>query len=239
MRGLGTIINVAAVIVGSSLGLIFKRGMKPRFRETLMQAMGVSVMFLGLAGTMTGMLETQADGSIVSIRSMVLILSMLIGSLVGELLDLEGMLERFGLWLRKRANAGEDDSFINGFLTASLTICIGAMAVVGSIQDGVLGDYSMLTAKALLDMIIVLVYASTLGKGVIFSAIPVGIFQGSVTALAGWIAPLLTDAAVLGLSFVGSVLVFCVGANLAFDRKFHVANMLPSLLVAAVGMSLF
>ena len=239
MRGLGTIINVAAVIVGSCLGLLLKRGMKPRFRETLMQAMGVSVLFLGLAGAMTGLLEAREDGSIVSTRSMVLILSMLIGSIAGELLDLEGALERFGRWLRKRANAGEDDSFINGFLTASLTICVGAMAVVGSIQDGVMGDYSMLTAKALLDMIIVLVYASTLGKGVIFSAIPVGIFQGCMTALAGWIAPLLTDAAVLGLSFVGSVLVFCVGANLAFDRKFHVANMLPSLLVAAVGMSIF
>lgn len=239
MRGLGTIINVVAVVAGSSLGLIFKRGMKPRFRETLMQAMGVSVMLLGLAGTMTGMLQAMEDGSIVSVRSMVLILSMLLGSIIGELLDIEGGLERFGLWLRKRANADGDDSFINGFLTASLTICIGAMAVVGSIQDGVLGDYSMLTAKALLDMIIVLVYASTLGKGVIFSAIPVAIFQGFLTALAGWIAPLLTDAAVLGLSFVGGVLVFCVGANLAMDRKFHVANMLPSLFVAAVGMSIF
>ena len=236
MRGLGTIINVVAVVIGASLGLAFRRGMKPRFRETLMQAMGVSVLFLGMAGAMTGLLEVLEDGSIGTTRSMVLILSMLIGSITGELLDLEGILERFGLWLRKKANAGGDDSFINGFLTASLTICIGAMAVVGSIQDGLLGDYSMLTAKALLDMIIVLVYASTLGKGVIFSAIPVGILQGCLTALAGLIAPLLTDAAVLGLSFVGNVLVFCVGANLAFDRKFHVANMLPSLIVAAVGM---
>ena len=237
MRGLGTIINVVAVIIGGSLGLLFKRGMKPRFKETLMQAMGVSVVFLGLAGAMTGLLEVLQDGSVGSTRSMVLIISMLVGSVLGELMDLEGILERFGLWLRKRANAGEDDSFLNGFLTASLTICVGAMAVVGSIQDGLLGDYSMLTAKALLDMIIVLVYASTLGKGVVFSAIPVGIFQGSMTALAGLIAPLLTDAAVLGLSFVGSVLVFCVGANLAFDRKFHVANMLPALLVAAVAMN--
>ncbi|MBE6969704.1 MAG: DUF554 domain-containing protein [Ruminococcaceae bacterium] len=237
MRGLGTIINVAAVLAGSSLGLLFRRGMKPRFKETLMQAMGVSVVFLGLAGALSGLLEVLEDGSVGSTRSMVLILSMLLGSLAGEFLDLEGLLERFGLWLRKRADAGGDDSFINGFLTASLTICVGAMAVVGSIQDGLTGDYSMLAAKALLDMIIVLVYASTLGKGVIFSAIPVGIFQGAMTALAGLIAPLLTDAAVLGISFVGSVLVFCVGANLAFDRKFHVANMLPALLVAAVAMS--
>lgn len=239
MRGLGTIINVAAVVVGSSLGLLFKRGLKPRFKETLMQAMGVSVMFLGLAGAMSGLLQVLSDGSVSSTRSMVLIISLLLGSLLGELLNIEGLLERFGLWLRARAGAGEDDSFINGFLTASLTICVGAMAVVGSIQDGLLGDYSMLAAKALLDLIIVLVYASTLGKGVIFSAIPVGIFQGCITALAGVVAPLLTDAAVLGLSFVGSVLVFCVGANLALDRKFHVANMLPSLVVAAAAMSIF
>lgn len=239
MRGLGTIINVVAVVIGGTIGFVFKKGLKPRFKETLMQAMGVSVMFLGMAGALAGLLEVLEDGSIGTTRSMVLILSMLIGSLAGELLNLEGLLERFGLWLRARANAGGDDSFINGFLTASLTICVGAMAVVGSIQDGLTGDYSMLTAKALLDMIIVLVFASTLGKGVIFSAIPVGILQGCLTALAGVIAPILTDAAVLGLSFVGSVLVFCVGANLSFDRKFHVANMLPSLVVAAVGMSIF
>ena len=237
MRGLGTIINVAAVLVGSCLGLLFKRGMKPRFKETLIQAMGISVMFLGVAGAMAGLLEVMEDGSIGSTRSMVLILSMLLGSVIGELLDLQGVLERFGLWLRNRANASGDDSFINAFLTASLTICVGAMAVVGSIQDGLSGDYSMLAAKALLDLIIVMVYASTLGKGVIFSAIPVGIFQGTVAALAGLIGPLLTDAAVLGISFVGSVLVFGVGANLAFDRKFNVADMLPALVVAAVLMN--
>ena len=239
MRGLGTIFNVAAIIAGGILGLFFRKGLKPRFQEILMQVMSVSVMFLGLSGALSGLLEVNADGSLASTRSMILIFSLLLGSLAGEALNIEGGMERFGVWLRKRANAGDDDGFLNAFLTASLTVCVGAMAVVGSIQDGLMGDYSMLAAKALLDMVIIMVYASTMGKGVIFSAIPVGIFQGSITALAGLVAPLLTDAAVLGLSFVGSVLVFCLGANMAFQKNFHVANMLPSLVVAAVSMSLF
>jgi len=238
MHGLGTIINAAAIVVGGSLGLIFKKGLKSRFQEILMQVMSVSVMFLGLSGALSGLMEVRADGSLGSTRSMILIFSLLLGSLAGEALNIEGALERFGLWLREKANAGNDDRFINAFLTASLTVCVGAMAVVGSIQDGLMGDYSMLTAKALLDLVIVMVYASTMGKGVLFSAIPVAIFQGSITALAGLIAPLLTDAAVLGLSFVGSVLVFCLGANMAFNKNFHVANMLPSLIVAAVAMSI-
>ena len=118
---------------------------------------------------------------------------------------------------------------MGGFVTASLTVCIGAMAVVGSIQDGLSHDPSTLLTKAVLDCLIVMVFAATYGKGALFSALPVGVFQGSITLLAGLLAPVFSPAVVDNLSFLGSILIFCVGANLAFDTKLRVANMLPAL----------
>ena len=123
---------------------------------------------------------------------------------------------------------------IGAFVTASLTVCIGAMAIVGSIQDGILGDHATLFAKAVLDLVIIMVMTASMGKGCIFSAIPVGILQGSVTLLARLLQPVFTDAALSNLSLVGSVLVFCVGLNLVWGKKIRVANLLPSLLIAVI-----
>ena len=147
---------------------------------------------------------------------------------------IERLLERFGEWLKRKAKSENDAGFVNGFITTSLVICVGAMAVVGSIEDGLSGNASMLYAKAVLDGVIVMIFASTYGKGAIFSAIPVCIFQGSITLLAGLIAPLLGETVIASLSFVGASLIFCVGINLIFGSKFKVANMLPSLLIAGV-----
>ncbi len=124
---------------------------------------------------------------------------------------------------------------MDAFVTASLTVCIGAMAIVGSIQDGILGDWSILATKAVLDLIIIMVMSCSLGKGAVFSAIPVGIFQGSITVLAGFIRPLMTDAALNNLSLVGNVLIFCVGINLVWDKKVKVANLLPAIVVAVAA----
>ena len=134
----------------------------------------------------------------------------------------------------KTGNSG-DKQFVNAFVTASLTVCIGAMAIVGAIQDGILGDYSTLAVKAVLDLIIVAVMTSSLGKGSAFSAIPVFIFEGSVTLLARLVAPVMTDTAIAYLSLIGSILIFCVGINLVWEKRIRVANMLPAVVLAVLA----
>lgn len=234
MAGLGTIINTAAIIVGGGLGMAFGRFMKDSMQDTLCKTCGVATMFLAIAGAMEGMLSIR-DGGIVSGGSMLIIGCLAIGSLIGEFLDLESAFERFGEWLKLKTGNARDKGFVDAFVTASLTVCIGAMAIVGSIQDGIRGDYSILAAKAVLDLIIIMVMTCSMGKGCIFSAIPVAIFQGSITALAGLLRPLMTDAALANLSLIGSILIFCVGVNLVWGKKLKVANMLPSVVIAAAA----
>jgi len=234
MIGLGTIINVAAIIIGGLLGMFCGRLLKPRLQDTLNKACGVCVLFIGIAGALEGMLRVE-DGRIVSGGSMLVIGCLAVGALLGEMLNLEDKFERFGEWLKvKSGNAGEM-RFVDGFVTASLTVCIGAMAIVGSIEDGIFGDYSILATKAVLDLIIILVMTCAMGKGCIFSAIPVGILQGSVTLLSRLIRPLMTDAAMGNLSTVGSILIFCVGLNLVWGKKIRVANLLPAIVIAVIA----
>ena len=233
MPGLGTIINTAAIIAGGLLGLLFKNILTQSMEDTLLKANGVCVLFIGIGGTMQQMLKL-SDGALVTSGSMMLIVCFVLGSIVGELCNLEGRFEQFGAWLRKKTHNESDSGFLSGFIHASLTVCIGAMAIVGSIQDGLLGDYSLLCAKAALDAVIILVMTASMGKGCIFSAVPVAILQGSVTLLSRVIAPLMTDAAIANLSYTGSVLIFCVGLNLVWGKKIKVANMLPTLIFAVI-----
>lgn len=234
MIGLGTLINVAGIIFGGFLGFVFGQFLGENHQDTLTKACGVCVLFIGIAGAMEGMLLLEA-GYIVSTGSMLLVVSLTLGALIGELLDIEGLFEKFGYWLKMKSGSARDKDFVNDFVTASLTVCIGAMAVVGSIQDGLTGDYSILMTKAILDMIIIMVMTCSMGKGCIFSAIPVFVFQGSITLLASWIKPLMTDMALANLSLVGSVLIFCVGMNLLWDKKIRAANLLPALIIAVVA----
>lgn len=231
MPGLGTLINCAGVIGGGILGMMIKKGLSERFQNILIQAVGLCVIFLGISGTLTQML-TVDGGVIVSGGTMMIIFSLALGALLGELLNIEKHTEEFGEWIKVKTGSGSDSSFVDGFVTTSLTICIGAMAVVGAIQDGITGDISMLCAKAVLDAIIVFVMASSMGKGCIFSVIPLGLFQGGITLLSRVIEPLLTPQAVSNMSMVGSMLIFCVGVNLMFQKKIKVANMLPTLVFA-------
>ena len=175
------------------------------------------------------------DGALTSGRAMLVVLCLALGTVVGELLGIEDAFERFGEWLKKRTGNEGDGGFVNAFVTASLTVSIGAMAIVGAIQDGVMGDYSTLAVKAVLDFIIVLVMASSMGKGCAFSAIPVFVFEGGMTLLARLIAPVMTEAAIGNLSLIGSVLIFCVGVNLVWGKKLRVANMLPAVLLAVIA----
>jgi hypothetical protein len=231
MAGLGTLINVAGILIGGLLGLLFGGRLGERIQGTLMAACGVCVVFLGIGGAMEGMLTVE-NGVVSSGGTMMIIGSMALGAVLGEFLDLDGRMERLGTWLRHRSGNDGDSRFVDGFVTASLTVCIGAMAVVGAIQDGIYGDHSVLTTKAILDLIIILVMTASKGKGCIFAAIPVGVFQGVITLLARFVEPLMTEAALGNLSLVGSILIFCVGVNLVWGPKIKVANLLPAIVVA-------
>lgn len=234
MYGLGTIINTGAIVAGGLTGILFGRFLKENVQDTLSKCCGVSTLMIGIAGALEKML-TLENGAISSGGSMLLVLCLTVGGVIGEFLNLEGAFEAFGRWLKEKTGNAKDKGFVNAFVTASLTVCIGAMAIVGSIQDGLTGDYSVLATKAVLDFIIIMVMSCSLGPGAVFSAIPVAILQGSVTALAGLVRPVMTEAALNNLSLVGSVLIFCVGINLLWGKKIRVANLLPAIVLAVAA----
>lgn len=234
MYGLGTIINTGAIVAGGLAGILFGRFLKENVQDTLSKCCGISTLMIGIAGALEKML-TLENGAISSGGSMLLVLCLTLGGVIGELLNLEGAFECFGRWLKEKTGNAKDKGFVNAFVTASLTVCIGAMAIVGSIQDGLTGDYSVLATKAVLDFIIIMVMSCSLGPGAVFSAIPVAILQGSVTALAGLVRPVMTEAALNNLSLVGSVLIFCVGINLLWGKKIRVANLLPAIVLAVAA----
>ena len=231
MIGLGTLINGGAVVAGGIIGHFTGKLFKPEQQDALNKTCGVSVLFIAIAGAMQGMMSIDG-GRLVSGKSMLVVLCLAIGTVAGELIGIEKGFERFGEWLKRKTGNSRDKEFVNAFVTASLTVCIGAMAIVGAIQDGIKGDFSTLAVKSVLDFIIIMVMTSSLGKGSAFSAIPIVIFEGSVTLLARLISPVMTDLAIAYLSLIGSVLIFCVGVNLVWGKTLRVANMLPAVLLA-------
>ena len=234
MYGLGTIINTAAIVAGGAGGALFGRFLKEKVQDTLTKCCGISTLFIAVTGALEQMLSVE-NGAIVSHGAMLVIGCLTIGAVIGEMLDLEGAFERFGEWLKQKTGNAKDKRFVDAFVTASLTVCIGAMAIVGSIKDGITGDYSILATKSVLDFIIIMVMSCSMGRGAVFSAIPVAILQGSITALAGLLRPVMTAAALANLSMVGSVLIFCVGVNLVWGKKVRVANLLPAIVIAVAA----
>ncbi len=234
MIGLGTMINSAAIVAGGLIGHFSGKLFKEEQQDSLSKACGISVLFIATAGAMQGMLRVDT-GKILSGKSMLVVLTLALGTIIGELCGIEKGFEHFGEWLKNKTGNSGDSQFVNAFVTASLTVCIGAMAIVGAIQDGIKGDFSTLAVKSVLDFIIVAVMTSSLGKGCAFSAIPVFIFEGLITLLANLISPLMTELAIAYLSLVGSILIFCVGVNLVWGKKFRVANMLPSVVLAVAA----
>lgn len=233
MWGLGTCINTGAVIAGGLLGITLKKGIPESCKEVLMQACGVSTIFIGIGGVLSKMLVLK-DGSLETQGTMLLIFSLVIGGLIGALFSIEQHLEHVGDFLKKKFHTENDNRFVEGFVTATLVICIGAMAIVGSIEDGLTGDYSTLAAKSVLDFVIVAIFASTLGKGVIFSALPLFLYQGGITCIAAVFGNIVSPELINSMSYVGSALIFCVGVNVAFGKKFAVGNMLPAVLIPVV-----
>ena len=231
MIGMGTLINAACVLLGGALGFLFGKALKQRYQDIMVAGCGLSTIFIGASGALKYMLVI-ADGALATSGEMMLVISMCLGALIGEVLNIEHHIERFGEWLRLQSHSERDPRFIEGFTSASFTLCIGAMAIIGPMNDALYHDYTLLVTKGILDAIIVMALTSSLGKGAVFSVIPLVLWQGLMTLLATLIGPLMTEAELANLSLVGSVLIFCVGINLLFGKKVKVANYLPALLFA-------
>lgn len=232
MPGVGTLLNMLIIVVGGLIGLTARNYLNQRLLETLMAAMSACILFIGFVGATKESLVF-VDGQLVVTNIMMLVMTFIIGTVIGEILDLDKKLEQFGAWLKVKSKNEGEGGFIEGFLTASFTVCIGAMAIIGSIKDAS-GDPTILLAKAMMDGIVVMIMTTTLGRGCIYSAIPVGIVQGIVTLLAFFITPWLTPQALSNISFTGSIMIFLVGVNLLWDKRIRIANMLPTLIVAAL-----
>lgn len=252
MIGLGTLVNMVTVGAGTTIGLLLKGGLPKRFEQTIMQGLGLCVFFIGIGGAICGLVTIQ-DGTLSTQHTMLLVLSMTLGALLGEGVDIEGKLEQFGSWCQARAGgrtvrqqaraqtglpagqpAATDGRFVEGFVAASLLFCVGAMAIVGALEDGLNGNPSILFAKSLLDGVAAVVFAASLGKGVYLSILTLGVYQGGITLLARFIRPWLSDPLIQQMSCVGSVLIFAIGFNLMFDKKVKIGNLLPAVFMPIV-----
>lgn len=224
----GTVVNVAAILVGGAAGLMLNNGLKENYRTIINQAIGLSVVFVGASGCIAAMGKPQAS-------PILFILSLALGGILGELLKIEQNLERLGDWLQSRVKVKEGvGSVSRGFVAASLLFCVGTMAVMGSFESGVQGKHTILYAKSLLDGITSIVMASTLGVGVLFSAASVFLYQGALTVLAGFASPYLTAEILTEISIVGGILITAIGLNMLGITKIKVGNLLPSLLVPVI-----
>ena len=222
----GTIVNTIAVIIGALIGLVLKKGLPEKIADTLMKGLGLCTLFLGISGSLKGE------------SSMVLIISIVIGTLIGEGIDLEDKVNRLGKWVEKKFGGKNDatgkSSIAEGFVTASLLFCVGAMAIVGSLQSGLQGNHEMLFNKSMLDFVAAVIFASSLGLGVVFSAVFVFLYQGSITLLAQWIAPFLNDTVINEMTCVGSVIIIGLALNMLGITKLRVMNYVPAIFVPIV-----
>ncbi len=218
---LGTIVNSIAIIIGSFAGIILKKGIKDDYKNTIMDGIGLSVLIIGIIGGI------KAQNIILIIGSIVL------GSIIGEIIGIERRLNHLGDNMEKRFGKG-DSNFSKGFVTASLVYCIGAMAIVGSLESGLIGNHETLFAKSVLDGISAIIFASTLGIGVAFSAIPVFLYQGSITLLANVVKDFMTPDVINEMSAVGGILIMAIGINILEIKKIKIGNMLPSIFIPII-----
>lgn len=216
---LGTLVNAGAIVVGSLVGLLLKKGLPEKITDAIMKGVALCVLYIGLDGCLEG------DNALIAILSIVL------GALVGTALDLDGRLSALGDYMERKLQAG-GGSFSTAFVTASLLFCVGAMAVVGSLQSGLTGNHTMLYTKSMLDGISSVVFAATLGPGVLMAGVAVLLYQGAITLLAQALAPVLNDAVVAEMTCVGSLLIIGLGLNMLGVTKLKVMNYVPAVFVA-------
>jgi uncharacterized membrane protein YqgA involved in biofilm formation len=221
---LGTVVNAIAIVAGSLIGLLFRGGIPQAYNQTVMQAIGLAVILIGFKGALKGE------------NFLLIILSLAIGAVLGEGLKIEARLERLGQWLQRRfAVAG--DGIARGFVTASLLFCVGSMAIVGALESGLSGDHQTLFAKSVLDGITAIIFASTLGIGVIFSAAAVFLYQGLITLTASSMREFLVPETISQMTAVGGLLIIAIGINILEIKRIRVGNMLPAIfLPLAYGM---
>lgn len=217
----GVLTNVAAILVGGSVGLLLGQKVNVRFQKTMTQGLALCILLIGLSGALDG---TDTIGAIVC---------MVLGAIIGEALDIERRLDGLGEWVQRRMK-GHGSNVSQGFVTASLLFCVGAMAVVGSLDAGLSGKYDTLFAKSILDGVSALLFATTLGVGVLFSAAPILIYQGAIALLAGLMQPLLSDAVVALMSGTGGLLIAGLGLNMLGIEKIKVGNLLPAIFVPII-----
>lgn len=227
---IGTLMNAAAIITGGTIGQCLKKGIKDRYKNTIMQAISLSVILIGIRSALhaTDLLEV--------------IVCMAVGGLLGEVLRIEDKIEALGAYAEKRFSRSGNGGFAKGFVTASLVFCVGSMAIVGSLESGLSGNHDTLFAKSLLDGITSVVFASTFGTGVIFSALPVLLYQGAITMGASLLKPFLTPDVIAQMSGVGGLLIAAIGINMLNVAHIKVGNMLPAIfmpLAAFMMLQLF
>ncbi len=220
---LGNYVNAIAIIIGSLVGLLFHRGLKEKYKTIVMQAIGLAVLFIGTTTALGGLLDPESE-------PILFIISLAVGGLVGELIGVERGLERLGMFLQKRFGSAENN-VSSGFVTASLIFCVGTMAIIGSLESGLRSNHDMLFAKSVLDGITSIILASSLGFGVIFSAVAVFVYQGAIVLFAGMIEPYLTVNVIREISIIGGILIFGIGLNLLDLIKIRTANLLPAILI--------
>ncbi|MGI5978734.1 MAG: DUF554 domain-containing protein [Oscillospiraceae bacterium] len=229
MHGLGTLVNCAAILAGSIIGTLVRSGLPKRFEQTIFQAVALAVVFIGLGGALSGLLQL-TDGVLSTRYTMLMVLSLVLGAVIGEALNIEKGLENMGTRLKKRVpESYAGSTFVEGFVTASMLFCVGAMAIVGSLEDGLSGDHAVLFAKSVLDGVSAVLLSASLGFGVMLSLLPVLVYQGGITLLAQLVKPLLSDELILQMSTIGSILIFAIGLNMLTDRKIKVGNLLPAI----------
>lgn len=230
---MGTIINAALILIGGLLGLIFKKAVNKDMENSIHKATGVAVLIIGLCGVLSAMLKTDADGTISSSGELILVVSLILGVFIGELLKLD---DKINAACKKIESKLKMSDFASGFITATMIYCIGAMSIVGAINDGLFGDSSTLITKGIIDGITSIVLAASLGYGVILSAIPILIYQGGITLLAGCLQNVLVGELLNNICMVGYALVMCIGINFLYnsENKIKTVNMLPALLIPVI-----
>lgn len=230
---LGTIVNAAAIIIGGVFGTFFKKGIKAEMMDSILKAEGVALLVIALNGVITNMITVGEDGKLSDNGGIILLISLVLGVLFGELLRIDDRLNDFGKWIEKKVGS---DGFSGGFISASIIFCVGSMAVLGSINDGLYGDSSVLFVKSLLDFITAVVLASTMGIGVVFSFVPVFLYQGIITMFASYIKPFIENSPDMmsQFSMVGYGIILCIAINFIFGQKIKTANLLPAMLIPVV-----
>lgn len=219
---LGVIVNAGAIVLGSLIGLLLKKGMPEKISDAVMIGLGLCVTYIGISGSLSGQ------------NVLIVICAMVIGAIVGTAIDIDDKFNKLGWWVEARLNRGEEGAIAKGFITASLAFCVGAMAVVGSLNSGLRGDHQVLFTKSLLDFVGSIMFAASLGIGVALSGVAVLIYQGAIALLAGFLEPFLNEAAIAEMTCAGSLLIMVLGLNMIGVTKIKVANYLPALVAAPI-----